>query len=1027
MVSKIEIFKVSVKKGFLGVKSYLKRNITNQLEMPLYNTFQRDGVLDTTRVSLVNKNKTPLKPFSRIIIKIYERNNGSEKLVSEVFRLVDNDNVENIARGINGLYRHTLSLIEITKILERRTVDSLTYTNYLRNDFVGDLAVEPLIKNECSYQIDSAGWKYASTSSRFTGPYVLSNTSISTNVLVNIDGVITFNGPGILGFLNKYTENYALSLNKFYVKKPDGTTQNLSTSGNFTYTTPGEYKFIQVYYRRVQTTDGSALYHHDLQASLTWTIKCVSESIPQITTYNMREVVERLLVCHKALIKNSDTQEFYLDYETSERLDKIKAPEFAITQGTLLEALSQIGNYINAIPRLTIRKIGDDDYTNWNIITFDFLDDGTELSKKNYSLLDLENPSEEFADNFVSNIQNATVSNYSGKSSVIEPARGGFLSTRTESGVFEVSDNECIFRTRHKIRSIVKVEVIYDGIIQDITTRVVEKSKYNLKSAYDSSLTHDMKSYYLYYEEGKENLYGLSFVKEQPSSLSAWGLKEAIKNITGYGGNIKDIAFNIEYVAWVKFKARQYKSFIDNEAEDSSLYYNQQSNEVDIDAYGENMHFALTKTGNVKLSKTQYFNNLSDAPHCGQYYKDGGDKYVVFQTNSEIITGAPIKQTTVFAKNYQELFAQIAIKSAIRQFEISERESVERNIDIQNFCLVDTNLDLDEMFNGSFNVNATTENKTMIRSKLWGGFGGEENLSNLSLHFSKTTGQTERVSTAVICRMKYSKNNGSRVVKNILCPASFHAFGRSIVCYFSMDDNYSAGTFIDVSKTGIEDVDIGNDSIIERPKGTFAIENYIQYSNDYGRTDYLEFAFIGKISSSNWGKQAGAYYLYDLDGRADDYLSRNASVYFGYGDMDNGAIILNKDSREKISVTCQLNFVSKNKNIEIYKAMVDTLPYICDSKTKFKFVVFSEEQGKENDRVIGSFSEIGNGVSSFYDTYSASITIKPRGLSGTIVSNSKGKGYGLITDDSRMCIFIREEITINKTLNSIKLMFRPKI
>ena len=74
----------------------------------------------------------------------------------------------------------------------------------------------------------------------------------------------------------------------------------------------------------------------------------------------------------------------------------------------------------------------------------------TELKVKNISIIDKENPLSEFATSFVSNVQNATVSNYSGKSSAIEPVRNGFLSTRTESSAFEVSDNECIIKNRKK-------------------------------------------------------------------------------------------------------------------------------------------------------------------------------------------------------------------------------------------------------------------------------------------------------------------------------------------------------------------------------------------------------------------------------------------------------------------------------------------------------------------------------------------------------------------------------------------------
>jgi hypothetical protein len=136
-----------------------------------------------------------------------------------------------------------------------------------------------------------------------------------------------------------------------------------------------------------------------------------------------------------------------------------------------------------------------------------------------------------------------------------------------------------------------------------------------------------MKSSYLYYTEGEKNIRGLNFIRKSASS-SGYGEEEAIKNILQYSGDIKDIAINIEYVPWVDFKARQFKTPTDPFAEDSSLFYNQQANEIDIDAYGENMFFALSRTGNVKIGKTQYFEKLEKCPQCGQFYLEDGEKYI---------------------------------------------------------------------------------------------------------------------------------------------------------------------------------------------------------------------------------------------------------------------------------------------------------------------------------------------------------------------------------------------------------------
>ena len=143
MITNIKIEKVVVSNGVLNQKIYTPIDITNQLEMPILDTSQLDGVLDTTQISLLNHNPTPLKPFTRIIITLTEDDkDGSE--TEYIYRLVDNDIVTNIVSGPKPIYRHSISLIEITKQLERVAVDNLTFTNYLDDNYGTDTPIKLL-------------------------------------------------------------------------------------------------------------------------------------------------------------------------------------------------------------------------------------------------------------------------------------------------------------------------------------------------------------------------------------------------------------------------------------------------------------------------------------------------------------------------------------------------------------------------------------------------------------------------------------------------------------------------------------------------------------------------------------------------------------------------------------------------------------------------------------------------------------------------------------------------------------------
>ena len=112
---------------------------------------------------------------------------GSE--TEYIYRYVDNDVVTNVVSGPNPIYRHSISLIEITKILERVAVDNLTFTNYLDDNYGTDTPIKLLydyndVKNistgsSMMLAVSVAGYygiqipeiKYTNDSNYFYGPY----------------------------------------------------------------------------------------------------------------------------------------------------------------------------------------------------------------------------------------------------------------------------------------------------------------------------------------------------------------------------------------------------------------------------------------------------------------------------------------------------------------------------------------------------------------------------------------------------------------------------------------------------------------------------------------------------------------------------------------------------------------------------------------------------------------------------------------------------------------------------------------
>jgi len=1034
MITQIKCYRVDVSYLTIGFKTLNRVEISNQLELPIADSTQLDGVLDASKISLLNQTKTPLKPFTKIIIEITDTTDGVDT-TEKIYRFVDNDNVSNFVRGNQPLYRHAVSLIEPTKILERIPVDNLTFTNYLPHNY-------GISEKEVSYSNDIEEYNIATPSYdstinkgvtcygytndfRLMGPNVIIGTNISTQWRLKYVGVYA---STLLAFVDWFDYSRDLNIESFTVKTPSKVTVDLINSSSYTVNETGYYTFTQVY-----TYYNVAPRFLRFRATATWTINVISSANKAVREYTIFEVLQRLINIYK--VKRLDDKiEYVLDKKIINRLNNIPSPEFSLTDGTLFEALYKIGEYIHAIPRLipncrATAILNDDneayetvdDWSDWNVITFDFLGDKSEENRytaRAFSLIDLENPLDEFATEFVSNVENSTLTNYDGVYSIEEPFKDMYLSLRTDDSNFEVSDNAAIAKTREGIRYIsqfvIKVDFGGDVGIQsyDITERVIEKTVYDTKNVHNQSNTSDMKIYFLYYEEGEPNIYGFTKTSAVPVAIANLSNKESIKAIIelvsghNYTGNIKDISYHVEYIPYINFKAKQFKTLINDSPEKSSLYYNQQSNETDIAHYGEAMHFALVKTGNVKYSPTQYFNSLADVPKIGQWTDDG---YFCFQVNREITFQTPIKATTFWSKDYNELFADIAVKRAIRQSEIDKTRAITRNVDIQEFCVIDTALDYAVIYNHENYSSLRIKFLDQIDAVSWGTI---DTLASICLKLSNNSSLP--APTCAVFTTKAVNDDGETESRSGLLPLICFPFGRSVVFAVKFDDNYAAAsTVIDA-----DDYEL-NESAGGLTSDKYAIEDHVPYVNKYGKCESISFFIADKIDKFT-NDTSSSDYISNEDFEKKLFAlprirSNTSNVYAQFSNY-----YLDKDSRERLRITGQLNFVTPNRKIEIYRAFAESMPFVGDDHTQFRYVIFSRRQDKFSEYVQGNYVVLTMPLIQYhYDT-------KHIRISGAIASSS-GSGYGLITDAGKLCIYVEREIKSGDSLSPVFLMFRRTV
>ena len=1009
MISKLKLERYKANVDGFHNKYFVSDDITEQLALPVTDCERRDELLDTTSIVLYSKEKEPIKPFTRMKLPITDATeDGDEEFFR--YRYVENDKVENICMGNDPIYKHSVNLIEITKILERVSVDNITFTNYLDENYGFDKEV-PYSRNVKGGGIFGYFWvediNYTvGNNIRFRGPYQYLGTTINTNVRMDVVCGTELQTVGVV-----FTKtSYKVPLYSYWVEAPDGTTTNLMSASSFTYTQKGKYKFYQRYY--IYSPEGGFFGYvvKDANILISWEVQVIDAQTHVPQRYTVTEVIDRLLKVCELKRQGIDNQRFFLDESIRDRLDKIHSPEFAFTQGTLFEALSTIGSYIHAIPRLIPemieKNIADetgqivrtevDDYNNWNMITFDFLGDtAEEFTNDDYSLYDAEQIADDYSRSFVANIENGTQTNYSSNIAITEPFLKGAISPRTESVNYEISNDNAVIKLSKGIGLIIEVTVINNGIERDITNRVIEESKYNLLASYCSkdNSNYNNKAYYLHYKRGSNIIDGLTYKMEESIFTDAFTNEIAIKNIIAINdtpvSSIKDLSFRIKYIPFLNLKVKQFKQIVDIEQEDNELYYNQQANSVDIESFGEQVKGSLLRTGNRAIAKTQVFSDFKDTPKAGQISMDN---YYVFAVNKEIFVGAPVKTTTEWSKDYNKMNEYVGLKKHIRQYEISESESVRRNIDYQEFCLISNSLDYDQ------SLDESEQNKiNAIVSSV--GFGAENSLKQITSKLKNESIEYKPISYAIV-KTSINNDDGTVSENQFLLPVSCSAVGNSVVVHFTTTDNYSAGSYSEV----ISD--------------NYNIERFVKYANDFGRFETMEVCLgsdnpiaDGFANATNIKTNSQMLYQFDKTVNDSDILV----------DYRGNPFIVHKDSREEISFTGQLNFVSDNSNIIIGKGLAHTMPVVGDKSTGYKYVLFNTRPNKFALTIDSNMYTSQSMPTISYDNNKKTITIsETKALTNCV-------GYGILDAENRLVLYCDIPFNTGDTLKPIYLMFRRKV
>lgn len=848
-----------------------------------------DDSLDAGCINLsLSTRSEPIKPFTPIRIIISE--NGKE--ADRIFRLVASTKRtrRTFAPSVQTLYDWTINTIELTKQLERRFIGTLTSTSYLSVDYTTENINAP-------YTFEGAGWQGGIKIN-----YLIPVKIGSEYNLINPDNQIEKDTERQTQVMSSSVSVY--NTRGTQIKTIDTTSNSDEIVGAIEFSETGSYT-IKSYLKYTYSLDNQAIIR---EVTYTFTISVFSEINPK-TQPTITSVCERLLFAGVTRRMGNNVrwgQEYELDPTFAKEYENVSAPEFSFTNCTLFEALAQVGGYIHAIPRLIPKNTNGTSF----YVTFDKLGGGEQAPTMppmvyQDSVININ----DWCGTIASPAQNLCNTTDDGGS--ITEFADDYITVRAEDGQVEINGDNIIIRTSMPMQKLVKLECGYisnyaDGKtpVGDITAYAYEDAEYSVLSSYWGTAYPYSKAWALRWKQGSNVIDGLTFRPQQSSSTGSAFANKAIINIinakTGAGISTnqngkwyRQLAFRVTYVPIVTARVEAVKPVASEGGETkNTLVYNQGANVAETSFYGEKMRGAIARLGQDVEQRTYDITTYSQMPKIGQIL-DG--KYIATIDAEYDITR--IRITLTLTKNFNQLSEYIGLNSNYRLYDISEKQSVERHIHYAERVMVGRRV-VDTKNNAPV-VLMLKDVPRMIEETI-------TSRANLSLQ--------RRVQTARVFPLNAVRNSSGTIYSQtpltdrcVYLPVASFPFGTSICFNFSYYDNYGAG------------YQSSNEFENEENK---AAQRLVPYTDAYGEFTFLhvkmtdENAWTPTIDEQKDGGKAMLYPEYK------DYTGKNEAL----GIIDtapakvsqplnmNGALIIDKDSREKIDVTYQLNFVATDDN-----------------------------------------------------------------------------------------------------------------
>lgn len=879
--------------------------------------FTLDDTLDSGKIVLPFSTAEPIvKPFSRVRITINE--DGAQ--VDCIDALCSNAQRTAKARVGVKTYEHTIELVELTKRLEREVCDTMTVTNYLGHNYTqgGQIVYPTVTMNNAS-----AEPYVVSTGKYYRGPVQQGNTVTLYN-FANLFNFTMSSGPGTAG---PYVKSSAGTVT---VTAPDGTViynsvPPVDSGATVQLTQDGTYQVQSVLYWYFNDLNNPIAPEVPYTGTATWQIGTFAGRLAA-ADWTITDVVNRILsagvtrregaattsIITGQKTAHGDPQKYIFDSQQAEQYASVQSPEFFFTRGTMWDALSTVGGFIHAIPRLVDENRPDRKLT----LRFDILGASEQYAGTlPPSQFDEKTVlGDEYCGAIDSTAENLLNSTDILQGAVTEPSATGWRAVNTGDGGVAISPADGLeIISNQPFNQSTQVLCLWNNKEYDLTPYVFERAEYDTLSAYGGTYPY-AKDYALCYTQGQNNITGLTFVRET-TTTGTFDLQYSIVNILQSLGadistsdDLTQLKFRITYVPYVTTRIVQHKPYLTHPV-GNTLIFNQGGNTVECEYYGEHLRGVIARIGNVAWTRTFKFASYADIPKIGQ--KIG--KYYVARVDCsyELLF---IKATVVAVENFNKLAEFTGVDSNYRLFDVSEKQSVDRYINYGESCVVSLGSNIEPY--SEIDPLVCPRALCAIRASL-------TNNENASSSVTTPLRTTSMFLQGWSGRDGYD-DNGYRLddltplAQNVGLGAGAFANGNSLVFYANLYDNYGAGFQSLLPSTG---------------EGKRA-RHLLPFGDQLGNISFLHITLSPTATQDAYEYPAagtekewiGASSANDVPGLAYFRTTQSSLVALS----EDNPLYISKDSREALKIVIQQHFQADNTRIVFGSAFTNNCLLIKD-------------------------------------------------------------------------------------------------